>query len=294
MTATTISDAERQRLLAKYQRLSQGLSGRSVAGVAEGGPSSLAPSFQTVPTAEAPDEDLDRCPRKRGWRMREVDTGETFPARCGANSCVWCLPINARERGWAIAYARPERAILLTQVGDEWQTVRARMKRLRHELVRELGEVEWVWHVEPNPAGTGHHVHAWQHGDFLDQAALSRMAARRGMGEVVRINRVRAVTGSHASMAYGMKLAGLDYGMKSTRELGEQADGYLRANGQRLHHHSRSYWRHPNGEPIAGVKPAVSAARAARRRGDAGHWVLEREPEQGDQPSGAEPPQVRR
>jgi hypothetical protein len=281
VTPATISEADRAKLLAKYQRLSEGIVGAHVEAPAAGGSSSLASTFQTVPPDDGSEVTYERCPRKVGWRMREVDTGEVFPARCGANSCVWCLPINARERGWAIAYAAPERAMLLTLVGDDWQTIRARMKRLRYDLVEELGRVEWVWHVEPNPAGTGHHVHAWQHGDFLDQSKLSRMAARRGMGEVVRISRVRAAVGSGASMAYGMKLAGLDYGMKEAIALGDQARRYLDANGQRLHHQSRGYWRHPNGEPIKGAKPAVAAARAARRRGDAGHWVLEREPEDG-------------
>jgi hypothetical protein len=210
--------------------------------------------------------------------MRNLDTGETFPARCSANSCAWCLPLNARERGWAIAYAAPERAILLTQVGDDWQTVRARMKRFRYQAVRQLGQLEWVWHVEPNPRGTGHHVHAWQHGDFLQQRELSKLARREGMGEVVRISRVRSFVGNGAKLAYGMKLAGLDYGMKDAYELGEQAARYLEVNGTRLHHQSRNYWRHPDGERIAGAKLAVKAARAARGRTDGGDWVLEREP----------------
>jgi hypothetical protein len=244
----------------------------------EAATTSLAPSLQSFPTPVGLDDELTRCPRKRGWRMRNVDTGETFPARCGANSCSWCLPLNARERGWAIAYAVPERSVLLTQVGDSWQTVRMRMGRLRHELEKELGHVEWVWHVEPNPRGTGHHVHAWQHGDFLPQRDLSRMARRRGMGEVVRISRVRSPLGLGGSLSYGMKLAGLDYGMKTVSGLGEQAAIYLEANGKRLHHHSRGFWRHPTGEQIKGVKNAVKAAREARRHGDAGQWVIEREP----------------
>jgi hypothetical protein len=244
----------------------------------QGAPSSLAPYLQSFPPELDPSADLDRCPRKVGWRMRNTDTGEVFPARCSANRCAYCLPLNARERGWAIAYAKPERAILLTQVGEDWQTVRMRMGRLRYDLTQKLGRVEWVWHVEPNPRGTGHHVHAWQHGDFLDQAQLSKMARRRGLGEVVRINRVRSLGGANATLAYGMKLAGLDYGMKGATALGEQAATYLEANGKRLHHQSRTYWRHPSGEPIKGAKDAVKAARAARGRSDEGNWVIEREP----------------
>lgn len=232
---------------------------------------SLDPYRQTVP----PPSGLERCPRKIGWRLRNLVTGEVVPARCESNRCAYCLPRNARRRGLAIGYACPERAITLTQVGDDPDVVRARMKRVRYDLVQAVGRFEWVWHVEPNPRGTGHHVHAWQHGDFVPQKTLSAIAQRRGMGEVAWIERVRA---SSAAGGYGMKLAGIDYGMKAvTAELDEAATVYLQANKGRLHHQSRGYWRHPNGESIEGVKAAVRAAEAAVGRPRPDEWVMERE-----------------
>lgn len=197
--------------------------------------------------------------------MVNTVTGEVAPWRCKRNSCTYCLRLNAKRRSAAIGLATPERAILLTQVGENWTTVRDRMKKLRHDLAQEVDAFEWVWHLEPNPKGTGHHVHAWQHGSFVPQPLLSRLAERRGMGTFARINRVRSTAGASR---YGLK--GLGYGLK-----GVQADDagstYLRENGGRLTHQSRGFFRSPDGARLP-VRVAEKVALGMTKAGE-GSWV---------------------
>ncbi len=195
-----------------------------------------------------------------------METGQVLPARCGSNACGYCLRLNAVRRAAAVAHSAPERALLLTQAGEDWQTVRRRMNRVVEYLRRdEIDPGEMVWHVEPNPAGTGHHVHAWQHGPYIPQAALSRAAERAGMGEFARISRVRSEMGAGAYGLKGVIAAG--YGLKG---IAESSETYLRENGGRLTHHSRGYFRDGRGGPVLAVREAERAAYGGR----AGSWRL--------------------
>jgi hypothetical protein len=209
-----------------------------------------------------------RCPNSAGLWLASQSTGAMYPTRCGRNHCGYCLRVNAYVRALAIEYAAPTRAILLTQVGEEWSQVRDRMKRLRYALGREVGPFEWVWHVEPNPKGTGHHVHAWQRGKFVPQTLLSKLAASKGMGAFARVNAIRSVKGSSS---YGLK--GIGYGMKGVDHQGVE---YLTTNGRRLTHQSRGYFVSSDGESM-GVKGAERAAKLlAGGIRDEGPWVLMR------------------
>jgi hypothetical protein len=154
----------------------------------------------------------------------------------------------------AIHAAGPERFMTLTRVGDDWQRVRSRMKRLRYAVVRELGACEWVWAVERNPRGTGYHVHAWQRGDFLDQAQLSHMADGKGMGFRVDIRRWES-----GGESYALKEA---YALK-----GADGEAFLAMNGGRLTHQSRGFF-------VGGVREVERAAVAARLGEDAGVWEV--------------------
>jgi len=236
-----------------------------VAGVAEPALSSLASYRQTV-APETPEPDpCGGCPARVLFVMVNTVTGAVVPMRCARNACTYCLQVNARRRARAIALAVPERAILLTQVGSDFATVRPRMKLLRHRIAAEVGSVEWAWHVEPNPLGTGSHVHAWQHGAYVPQRLLSEAAHREGMGSFARINRVRSTAGASR---YGLK--GLGYGLK-----GVQADdagaAYLRENGARLTHQSRGYFRAPGGQRVP-VRVAERLASSTGQR-EVGSWV---------------------
>lgn len=200
------------------------------------------------------------------WLLN-LETGETRPTRCGRLGCDFCVRANARRRAGAIKHAAPQRAILLTQVGDDWDTVRARVNRIRYDIAAAVGPFEWVWHVEPNPAGTGHHVHAWQHGNFVPQVTLASVARRRGCGGVVFVNRIRSTAGA---ATYGLK--GMGYGLKGVDQ--DAPDLYLSTNGKRLTHQSRGFFR----DGASGEKLAVRAAEraAVKTWGGGAEWVLVR------------------
>ncbi len=246
------------------------------AGQPEAGSSSLALYRQSVTGQEAPfrtsddgepEPDPTGCERMRGWSFLNLETGQVTAARCGRNGCTYCLRANARRRAKAIAWAGPERAILLTLVGDNHAQIRERMKVLRYRLAREVGDIQWVYHVEPNPKGTGHHVHAWEKNGYIDQSLLSDKAQSVGMGEVARINKVRSVVGASS---YGLK--GLSYGLKGI-EAADEGATYLSENGYRLTHQSRGYFVSEDGARI-GVRAAEKAATGAE---GAGSWVLVRQ-----------------
>lgn len=242
--------------------------GRGVS--AEGAVTSLALYAKSVPNAAEELRRLERCPRRPGeWLWNDV-TGSLVPLRCRAHACEFCIVVNARVTGLAIAGARPTRAILLTQVGNEWPVIRNRMKKLTWRVRREGFAMEWCWHVEPNPRGTGHHVHGWQRGDFLPQGRLSEIASGEGMGEFVRISQIRQTQGP---VNYGMKLAGIDYGMKNA-----QAAGYLSVNGGRLVHSSRGFWIDERGEKVP-LREAqrVWARRALDEAEPVGRWTRVRD-----------------
>lgn len=230
-------------------------------------PSSLDPVRITVPSGRP------RCPRKLGWALLSMETGQVIPAACRANTCGFCGPYNARLVGGAITLAMPERFGTLTQVGNDWQTVRARMKRIRYDLQAELPSWSWCWHVEPNPKRTGHHVHFWQRGSYVPQRLLSEVADKRGCGGVVDVRRWRPPT--RGGTNYGVKMAGVSYGMKMAEATATQL-AYLQANGGRLVHASRRFWRDNIGAPC-GQRAGMAAWAAETGQAWGEQWLLVRE-----------------
>lgn len=208
------------------------------------------------------------CPNTRGMMFVNDLTGVMIPARCRRNGCAYCIHGNARQRARAIAHSKPERALLLTQAGDSWQTARLRVKQLKFDLQKELGKsFEWVYHVEPNPSNDGqHHVHAWQRGAFIPQKTLSALADSAGFGPFARINKIRSVTDAST---YGLK--GLGYGLKGVREA-ESRSAYLIANGKRLTHQSPGFFLDSEGNSA----PVRQSERAAASTGEQeiGTWHL--------------------
>ncbi len=198
-----------------------------------------------------------RCPRRADWIALNRRTGEIVPASCRANFCSWCGPINASHIAGALALAGPERAILLTGLSPNWQTNRHWMRESTYRLRKVLkGELQLAWHIEPNPKGTGHHAHAWQRGPFIPQRALSEVVASVGMGKVAFINRMRG--NPNKPLGYGLKLAGMPYGMKTITETEDGLATYLEANGGRLVHTTKGFWRDAEGN-ACGQREAMKA-----------------------------------
>jgi hypothetical protein len=121
--------------------------------------------------------------------------GERATASCLELSCPACVHRLARRRARAIGLARPERAILLTHVGDTWQEIRPALHRLR-KIIRQKGH-RWQdeVHIEPFPSGNGNHAHMWQWGDRIREDELSCFAERAGLGRFVSVQRRRLPAG---------------------------------------------------------------------------------------------------
>lgn len=157
------------------------------------------------------------------------------------------------------------RFLTLTAVGDDWQTIRARIKRFVYDVRQERGHVDVVWCVEPNPANTGNHIHALTGGQWVDQRDWSSLADRRGLGEVVWIEDTLGWTAA----AYASK-AGL-YSVKGAGGGPEAYGEWLELAGGRGVHWTRRAF---GGLTVAEARAAWNEEKA-RGRLDPGPWVRE-------------------
>ena len=206
------------------------------------------------------------CDRRRGVHLVNTMTGLVIRPRCKRRACPYCLPIDATNYGRAIAMSRPERFILLTKVGDDWPTIKKKINLLNEKVRRRGLRHEYAYQVEPNPSSGGCHVHMWQHGDLIEQALLSELADRVGMGVVVNVIdvSVEPVVGT-----YGLNevfVEGVD------EELSGRARRFLELNGNRLGHSSRAFWRDRHGAAVTGSAEAIRAALS--RSTDRGQWMI--------------------
>jgi hypothetical protein len=235
--------------------------------------SSLDLYLQSVPAPGdvVPGHRSKRCPKKWGWWLIDGLTREKVPAGCGSGRCGSCAHWAAVRTAGAIGLGLPERFVTLTQVGDDWQTRRDRVKKLTFELRQAIaGEWQLAYCVEANPRATGFHLHAWQRGSFVKQKLLSEIADGCGLGRVCDIRRWKSK--GDLDGAYGIK--GLMYGLKSAEGDGHQK--YLLANGNRLVHASRGYWLDEERKPC-GLGEARRAWGRVRNCEDRA-WTLHYEP----------------
>jgi hypothetical protein len=139
---------------------------------------------------------------------------------------------------------------LVTDLPGDWQTIRHVMKQIREALTDAgIKRNEWAYSVELNPSGNGKaHVHGLQHGDYIDQKIFSSVARRNGAGPVVRIQEIKDLP---AAALYGVKAAGAAfYGVKASRDTHEAFRAFLRVNGNRIEHHTRGFYRLPDGKVV--------------------------------------------
>jgi hypothetical protein len=153
---------------------------------------------------------------------------------------------------WAQARSEPERIFRLSNVPTDWDQARRRIKQVRERLT-DLGyrQNEWAFSLEPNPSGEDKaHAHGVQHGTFIPQPVLQEVCHANGLG----IPYIAAIKSAPAGTAYGVKAAGAAfYGVKSAKDAREHQDAYERfldLNGGRISHHTRGFYRLPNGEQV--------------------------------------------
>lgn len=212
------------------------------------------------------------CPSRRGLVHVGLRTGRIAPLRCERLDCPVCIVVEAFKVAGAIALACPTHALRVSLVGDSWPIAQRRMNRLREYLSAEGDAGEWIWHVECNPAGTGHHAHVWMHGDqFPDQSELSRCAVRAGLGADVYVESIRTPLRDDQGLVVGA--GAMSYGMKAVLvvptdldKLTPEQSHYLEVNGRRLFHASRGFWRDGRGNQLHGKRAAISGAQRGRQQ----------------------------
>lgn len=131
-----------------------------------------------------------RCERV-DWDLLNDLTGEVVSGRCKAYRCVFCGPRKLQLLELCLVAAVPERFVTLTWAPGDRKQRRDQVAGL-HRRIRESGRRwEMAWTTEPNPAGTGFHIHGLQKGDYLGQPELQERWGDR----VVDIRRLRNVGG---------------------------------------------------------------------------------------------------
>lgn len=169
------------------------------------------------------------CPRAPFWLFSPDPTPMRIPGSCGRYRCPMCGNRKVVERLrvaiWGGQVRRIARKIDLTLVPDDWQSARMQVRDFARR-VREHHNFEWCWAIEPNPRGTGHHLHAVSHGDFLPWRQLRDLWGGR------RIH-IEEVQGD--AVGYVQKCA------KAVGYSAKNAMAHLAVNGGRCVHMSRGY-----------------------------------------------------
>lgn len=230
---------------------------RSITVEPDGGP---GPPFLVFTAANA--RTVDRRPPCAVGRRVCTGCGDVVWLRCRKPSCLHCGPGEAASLARAIAYTGAGHTYTLTLVGESWQERRHRVFRWRYRMRERYRTWSDCWTVEANPRGTGHHAHGCDQFDAPVDFEFMRWAARReGLGSRVERQVVKTVG---EATRYPLKEAlWAAYGLKGAAGA-ERLGIFLEANGGRLVHASRGFWRHPDGVVIGGPHPMRTAMTAAR------------------------------
>ena len=72
-----------------------------------------------------------------------------------------------------VALAQPDYMVLVTNLVGHYPTDRDGIANLQKGLRDQVGAVQWLWTIEPNPKATGYHLHAWGWGDAFSKDQLA-------------------------------------------------------------------------------------------------------------------------
>ncbi len=165
---------------------------------------------------------------------------------CKWNWCDYCGPRKAWGYGQLAAASRPERFVTLTLASEHWDVNRARVNNLVHELRRRGYHCQIYWAIEPNPRGTGNHIHALQHGDYVPQALLQSL-----WGAIVHIEAVTTEVGASAGGVAMYVVKGAVVAGYVTKGEGSDLPRHLHLNGNRSAHWSRGFMRTSDDDAVA-------------------------------------------
>lgn len=161
----------------------------------------VAAQHQGLRDQWGPQDPWKPCPNSKA-RFLVEGRPSGIPAPCRRPTCLACARMMVREREDAIRLSRPTGLVTLTGASPVSEVNGKRLKRLRYYLQRVSLPTPMIWAVEPNPSGTGYHLHAWTTADMLDGPLLQERAHLVGFG----MADVRAVT-HHGGLGYPMKNA---------------------------------------------------------------------------------------
>ncbi|WP_139982968.1 hypothetical protein [Nocardioides litoris] len=208
------------------------------------------------------------CPNTDHYRLN-LDTGQLIKAYCKRLTCPSCIVPRAIGVGQAIALAEPSHMVTVTQLGNEWTTIHAGMRKFTARLRRLGTDAQFAYHVEPFANGLNSHAHLWWRGAAPDADTVSKATRAAGIGWHHMVSPAPDPTEHYRvpSHEYGLKLV-LDDRPEDPSELWPGAQTYLAMNGNRLVHTTRGFWLDAAGSPCT-LARAQSDARGHRR----GQWV---------------------
>lgn len=171
------------------------------------------------------------CTRRRNQgEYVNLKTGELRPLWCGANGCRYCGWVKAARTAKALRGSEPSTFLTLTDLPTGWAKVRETLKVLRRSLTRAGYRFEMAWVIEADQHRP--HAHALAHGNVPTAPVLAEHATRAGLGPETDVRPAEPV---HSGYLMKMPLA-------------QHTAPHLRANGGRLLHHTRAFFR-VEGEP---------------------------------------------
>ncbi len=208
----------------------------------------------------------ERCPRVRHEWVNEA-TGEIRPGTCSAYLCELCGRRKARNAQHLAGASQPERMLTLTKIPEDFQQARDQVRDYTRRLRLKGYRVQTWWTIEANPKGTGLHLHALQHGDYVPQKELQEMWGGR------RVD-IRSVASELVAARYVIKGAtdASTYVGKGAVERGEKYAAHIARNNGRAAHWSRGYHRDNNGTEMSAQ--TLKAAMATREIDGTDLWVM--------------------